>query len=88
MSKYIDITEFPVSELRKSKTYCDSIDECGQCSKCYEWCGLLDPCCSASVYYQGSTSSYEDLWQAIEDELIALAIPTNDKIEIMNDEKD
>lgn len=65
----VDVTELPESILKKSPTWLRYADECGRCHRCHEMTGLLDPCCGASVDFEGGTKNWEDLWNQIEEEL-------------------
>lgn len=36
------------------------IGECGICSRCGEWTGILQPCCNSPVEYEGGLISLDD----------------------------
>lgn len=38
-----------------------SKDDCGQCTKCGEWCEVLEPCCGAGVAFEGSIVYADEL---------------------------
>lgn len=69
----IDVTELPESQLKKSKTWRENVDQFGRCSRCGEMASLLDPCCGAGLHFEGGNSHYEDLWSDIEFELQEIA---------------
>jgi len=65
----MDFEYTSAAELFKSPTYKKYMDEYGQCTKCFENAGLLRPCCSASIVYQGDVINPEVLWEIINEEL-------------------
>jgi Fe-S oxidoreductase len=63
------VQDLPEEILEKSETWREYYDVCGVCSACKEWAGALDPCCGASIYHEGGSLHWEDLWDDIEFEL-------------------
>lgn len=74
----IDVVDLPKEQLMKSATYLRYVDATGMCMRCKEWTGVLDPCCSATVSFEGGFLNSDDLWNQIDDELKKLAEPDYD----------
>lgn len=64
-----DVQDLPDTELKKSPTWVNNVDQCGNCTKCGEHASLLDYCCSGMFHFEGGVSSSQDLWSDIEYEL-------------------
>lgn len=69
MSKEIDVTDLPESQLKKSSTYLKYHGEFGTCLKCKEMTNVLYPCCDSNTFFEGAIESSDNLWTLIEEEL-------------------
>jgi hypothetical protein len=73
-----EVYDLPESELKKSKTWRENVDQCGMCTRCKEYTSILDYCCTGTTYFEGSTTSSEGLWEEIEAELAEISEPEPD----------